>query len=314
MEKRIVKLLACLLLGATLLTSFGCNSNKNKDEETIPTQSYVVDGKEFFVIDEKAKKEWKEPIAKLLANVRVPYGGKDGIDEYKASVDSKAPVVPQNYKCGLLDVTRDGIPELLVHPFGYFGSSGTETYYAYNFYSGQKIGEINSSSNGSWCFYYDTQSNKIELYGQYWLRDGAFGEDFFLRKLQYFDIDMEFYIHKCLHARYDLWVNIGFEEGTDMSEFIARIKYQKPPTNPLYDDAEIGECEEITYYIGDKKVSFDEYYAECDEFVTNKIKIPQTELIMIDWDDVSDDDDDYVTKGKKMAEALINTEQKFIVP
>ena len=34
----------------------------------------------------------------------------------------------------------------------------------------------------------------------------------------------------------------------------------------------------------------------------------------VDWDDVAENEDDYITKGKKMAEALINTKQKFIVP
>ena len=304
MKKRIIKCVSALLFGAILLTSAGCNSNKNNDEEPITTQSYVVDGKEFFVIDEKVKKEWKEPLAKLLANVRVPYGGKEGIDGYKASVDSKAPVLPQNYRCGLLDVTQDGIPELLVHPFGYFGSSGTETYYAYNFYSGQKLGEINSSSNGSWCFYYDTQSNKIELYGQYWLRQGAGREDFYAKKLWYFDSNMEIYVNDYLQATYEM----PTYDEQDVT------LYSKPQANPLYDDSDIGNCNKIIYYVGDKEVAFDEYYAECDEFVTNKIKIPQTELIMIDWDDVAENEDDYIIKGKKMAEALINTEQKFIVP
>ena len=304
MKKRIIKCVSALLLGAVLLTSFGCNSNKNNDEEPIATQSYVVDGKEFSVIDEKAKKEWKEPLAKLLANVRVPYGGKEGIDGYKASVDSKAPVLPQNYRCGLLDVTQDGIPELLVHPFGFFGSSGTETYYAYNFYSGQKLGEISSSTNGSWCFYYDTQSNKIELYGQYWLRQGVGREDFFTKIARYSDGTMETYVNDYLQATYEILV---YDEQDTLPYFM-------PQANPLYDDSDIGKCSEIIYYIGDEKVTFDEYYAECDKFVTNKIMLPETELILIDWDDVSEDEDDYITKGKKMVEALISTEQKFIVP
>ena len=318
MKKIFIKLASVILLGATLFTSVGCVSDQNKteDEEPIATQSYVVEGKEFFFIDDEVKKEWEEPLAKLLANVRVPYGGKEGIDGYKASVDSKMPVIPQNYRCGLLDVTEDGIPELLVLPFGYNGSSGMESYYAYNIYSGQKIGEISGSPNASWCFYYDKQNDRIELYGQYWLRDGAFGEDFFLKGLNYFDMEMECYMDEWLHARYDLsrYVGADADSNDDLSEFTDKIKYSKPPTNPLYDDSKIGECMEITYYINDKVVTFDEYYAECDEFVTSKIKIPQTEFIMIDWDDVSDDDDDYVTKGKKMAKALINTEQKFIVP
>lgn len=304
MKKRIIKCVSALLFGAVLLTIFGCNSNKNNDEEPIATQSYVVDGKEFFVIDEKAKKEWKEPLAKLLANVRVPYGGKEGIDGYKASVDSKAPVLPQNYRCGLLDVTQDGIPELLVHPFGFFGSSGTETYYAYNFYSGQKLGEISSSTNGSWCFYYDTQSNKIELYGRYWLRQGVGREDFFTKIARYSDGTMETYVNDYLQATYEILV---YDEQDTLPYFM-------PQANPLYDDSDIGKCSEIIYYIGDEKVTFDEYYAECDKFVTNKIMLPETELILIDWDDVSEDEDDYITKGKKMAEALISTNQKFIVP
>lgn len=34
---------------------------------------------------------------------------------------------------------------------------------------------------------------------------------------------------------------------------------------------------------------------------------------MIDWDDVADDEDDVLTKAQKMAEALVASEQEFII-
>ena len=56
----------------------------------------------------------------------------------------------------------------------------------------------------------------------------------------------------------------------------------------------------------------DDYYEEYDWFIQNCIRIPETELILIDWDDVTEDGDDYVTKGEKMAQALITSSQMFI--
>ena len=56
----------------------------------------------------------------------------------------------------------------------------------------------------------------------------------------------------------------------------------------------------------------DDYYAEYNCFVTKYIRIPETELVLFSWDEVSNDEDDYITKGEKMAEALITSKQKFI--
>ena len=67
-----------------------------------------------------------------------------------------------------------------------------------------------------------------------------------------------------------------------------------------------------TYGVNNQAVYLDDYYAEYDWFVQNCIRIPETELLLFSWDDVSDDEDDYITKGEKMAHALISSSQQFI--
>lgn len=155
----MIRLVSVLLAGFILLSIVGCSSKNDNTSNTENNQNVessdadcIINGRKFYFVDDETKKEWKEPLAKLLSNVLVPYGEHGDILGYEATIDSKAPVIPQCYECGLLDITMDGVPELLVHPSGYFGSSGTATYFVYNIYSGQKLGEIDGGNGQSWCF------------------------------------------------------------------------------------------------------------------------------------------------------------------
>ena len=60
--------------------------------------------------------------------------------------------------------------------------------------------------------------------------------------------------------------------------------------------------------------SIEEYFAAQDDFLTNYVRITETGMILIDWDDVTDKEDDVLSKAEKMAEALLSTDQKFIQP
>ena len=84
------------------------------------TAKYIIKGKEIVFVDDELKKEWKEPLAKLLSNVLVPYGEHGEIMGYEAAVDPNAPTIPGSLECGLLDITRDGIPGLSVWIFWFF--------------------------------------------------------------------------------------------------------------------------------------------------------------------------------------------------
>ena len=69
------------------------------------------------------------------------------------------------------------------------------------------------------------------------------------------------------------------------------------------------------YGIYDKEVYIDDYFDEYDRFTNNFTRIPETELIILGWEDVAGDldEEDYVGRAARMARALVNTEQKFVI-
>ena len=278
-------LMLCLVLGTV-----GCVREAPGSEPGTGTQSCVVNGREIAFVDDAAKQAWQEPLERLLSNVLVAYGENGDILGYEASVDPHAPSIPQCYRCGLFDVTRDGVPELLVHPFGYFGSSGSVTYFVYDFYSGQKLGEISGGISQSWCVYYDIVEEKADIYGQFWIRIGWSWRERYVKTL-YFDEA----IRECGDVQYLRSTHDITAEEVEGEENAMIERY--PATN---------------YYMYQSEVGLDEYYQAYDTFLQTCIRIPETELILFDWGDVSDDADDYPTKGKKMAAALIASAQEYV--
>ena len=307
MKKQRIKLIALILLSMVILSFVGCTQKENDidSDSDINARASVpnckINGREFYFVSDEAKQEWKEPLAKLLSNVLIPYGEHGEILGYEATIDPKVPVIPQCYECGLLDITMDGVPELLVHPFGYFGSSGTATYFVYNIYSGQKLGEIDGGNGQSWCLYYNTEYDSVDLIGQYWLRGGWAWRDRYITEVYYDESIME-----CFEAQQFRTSHEITGEQTDIVD--------EDPDDMFYTATWVESYPSTTYYVNRQEVYLDDYYAEYNHFVKTCIRIPETELILISWDDVSDDEDDYTTKGAKMAEALVTSEQEFILP
>ena len=306
MKKCMIKLFAVLLSAYVLLTVGGCGSGgsmSHDDGVQIDEASEadcIIGGREFCFVSDEAKQEWKEPLAKLLSNVLIPYGENGDIMGYKATADPHAPAIPQCYRCGLLDVTMDGVPELLVHPFGYFGSSGTETYFVYNIYSGQKLGEIDGGNGQSWCVYYDTENDDLDLVGQYWLRGGWAWRDRYITKVFYDESTMECSEVQHFHTSHEI-----AGEKTDIVD--------QDPDDMFYTATWVESYPSTTYYVHGKEVYLDDYYAEYGHFIKTCIRIPETELLMFGWDQVAEGEEDYAVKGAKMAEALITSEQEFVL-
>ncbi len=300
MRKICQRVLAAGLLVSSCLAFGGC---RGEPETTAPvgcTADLIVNGNPVLFVEESQKQTWEEPLAKLLANVEVPYGEKGEILG-EEPIDPDSPSVPMNYCCGLLDVNLDGVPELLVHPFGYFGSSGCATYYAYDIHTGQKIGEIDDGcGEDTWCVYYDIQEERFRLVGQYWLRGGWSARDRYLSFLTYYAELGEYGNDIYLHTFHHIDANQEILEDPD-------------PTDSYY----VATWEEIysntSYFVDGEMVYLDDYYDAYDRFVADHIRIPETTLQLIRWDDVSEDEDSYEEKAKKMAKALISTDQKFLV-
>lgn len=248
-----LKIISLLLACTALLTLLGC---KKSDDHCI------INGETLYFVTEEEKSEWKDPVAELI--------GKEAD-------------ISEGYGCGLFDVTGDGTPELLAHPRGYYGSSGTVTYFIYDISDGRYIGEINSGNDGSLCVYYNTQTESTSLVGQYWLRYGWDQRERFLSMIEYDPSTSEYTETVCLRTFHEI----------SMSQ-----------SGEVYPSTE--------YYVHGQKVTLDEYYSEYTKFEMNFVRIPETELCFVRWDDITDEEDDDFVKAEKMAEALVSSAQKFL--
>ena len=77
MKKLRIKLIALLLLSSVILSFVGCTQKENgmDRDSNINTNTSVpnckINGREFYFVSDEAKREWKEPLAKLLSNVLI---------------------------------------------------------------------------------------------------------------------------------------------------------------------------------------------------------------------------------------------------
>lgn len=292
MEK-FCKIISLVLLSTIVFSCFIYTVDDVKDKDTYSlSEDCIINGRKITFIDHSDKTDWIEPLAKLLANQSLPYGEHGELIGYKVTIDPDAPSIPPCYACGLFDITMDGVPELLVHPLGYFGSSGTSTYFIYDIYTGDMIGEINGGNAESWCVYYDTNADDCIIVGQYWLRYGWPERNRYLLTVEY---DQE--INKYCELEYLRSNHMIEAEKVSENEETEYWEEYYPDTS---------------YYIYGKETSLDSYCEELDRFTASCVRIAETELIMIGWGSVTGENDDYVTKGRKMANALISSDQELI--
>ena len=287
MKKAVKKILTAALLMGVCITGAGCR--RETHESNGP--DCIINQKNIDFLETEQKQAWEKPLAKLLSNVLIPYGEGGEILGEKP-VDPDSPAIPMSYACGLMDVNTDGIPELLIHPYGYFGSSGCVTYFAYDIYTGEKMGTIDSGNSESLCVYYQTETDEFLLISQYWLRGGWSARSRYVDK-------------------------IGFRsDGSDNSGYVNTPYLQ---THHAIDalaetpDEWVEVYPETLYYVNAQKTDLDTYYAEYDGFIRNCNPISETSFQTIRWEEVCEDGDSYEEKGRKMAKALINTDQRFVV-
>ena len=254
----------------------------------------AIPGDGHRIADDSMKADWEQPLAKLLSNVLIPYGKGGEILGYTASLDDNAPAVPESYACGLLDVTADGVPELLIYPLGGGGSAGNALYFIYDIHTGEKIGSLDGGHDKSWCYYYDTETDECRLYGQFWWRMGWAGRDRYVQKLVYRDQERPYVSDIYLHTSHTIDAVQELDEDGNSS-------WEEVYSN-------------TNHYLNGKKVTMDDYYEEYDHFTTTCIRLPDTALVLFHWDDVAADDADYAEKGQKMAYALTHSEQVFLLP
>lgn len=301
--RKIYRMILIIVSSVIVITSSGCaNKQREKEDADYKVTGYcVINGKTMYFLADEEKERLREPLIKLLSNeTHEVYadtfrGEIIGYEPY----DPNEPTVPAGSACGLYDVTGDGMPELLIHPNGYYGSSGTVTYFAYDVFSGDYIGSIDGGMSESWCVYYFTETDELCSVGSYWRRGGWSERYRIMTFLKYEEDSNTCSEELYLYAHFSIdgeSINTGEvgADGTYVGKWVESYPYAR-------------------YSVRGVDVYLDDYYGEIDWFNINCVRIPETELQMISWWDVCSDDDRFV-RAEQMVDALLSTSQEFIVP
>lgn len=239
-------------------------------------------------ISEEEKQGWREPLVAFLSRLKEANWG-----ERSASVEDTL-YLERGYGVSLLDITMDGVPEVLIHLGG--GSSGNAFYYIYDLYTGEHLGSLDGGHDQDFCFYYDATSGKCRLLGQYWWRMG------WDTRMRYI---CEITPNRQENGNYDtIWMYEGcqFEMLPDETE--------KDGEDTA--EAWVEKCCN-TYELWGESVSFDDYYAEYDAFVENCSRLTQSGMQSVMWDAVEEEDDLLQEAlAEKMADALLQNGQQYI--
>ena len=264
------------------------------EENADTTDFCVINGRMINFVPEEELKKLEKPLAKLLANEWSMIGERSGDGNINCP-DPDSPSVPQSYSCALMDVSGDGVPELLVHPFGCFGSSGTASYEIYDVYSGEYLGIIDDGMGIPWCSYYNVKEDNYYLIGEYYLRGG-----WPYRHRRYVEL-----AHDSDEGYYD-------SSFASSSHDIDMIHHEEMDSGDIHYWEELYPNTE--YHTRDGSDSIDDYFWTIYDFDQNYIRIPETELKLIDWHEVCDDEDDLTVRAEKMARALVGGCQRIIMP
>ncbi len=280
--KRLKNLICVCLAVIELFVLIGCAKEKEIEEAPAPERDFCrIDGKDLYFLDTETLESLREPLIKLLSNrSEIVYPDEGGYEE--VIPDPSMPSISECYSCGLFDVTADGVPELLIHPWGYNGSSGMVDYFVYDIITGEKIEEI-STGFGSYCCYFDTERRAVAIVENSGAQGGYYMQYTYL-SVRIFDSAKRAYVR-------DLDISAAYE---------------------LDEPAENQNSAE--YFINNKPASWHDYNNLLDQVYMNYVRIPETELIMIGWGEVSDKEDDRFVSAQKMADALLSSEQKYIIP
>lgn len=292
--QRILKVILLLLASALCFVAVSCGQTLTPKEAV--AQDYDrIDGKNIYFIADEQKLEWEKSIAALLSNVRHPYYTDD--PEMKKG-GYKATAVSESVYCALYDITQDGVPELLLVPWGGGGSAGNAVYYVFDIMSGEEIGYVEAAFEETICVYYQREDCALRTVAQFQWRGGWSYRSRWILTIDY-DPDAK---------------EIGGELLFQTGHYIDGEIVDQAPTDEegIYSGTWVETYPDTRYKVDGEAVDLDSYYYEYDNFIRNWIRIPETALCLFSWSDVAEDEDDDVSRAIKMARALVTSKQKFI--
>lgn len=284
MKKNAVKLLSLALSLLCLCSLFsGCK----KDE----AQSYysIINGRNIYFVSDSEKERWRAYIETLVKNEEQPFVIGDEV-AYGAP-DPSLPSISHGISFGLFDVNLDGVPELFVDLGG--GSAGNAFYEIYDIYTGRLLGTLGGGAGGSWCVYLSADNGKYAIFGEYWLRAGFNCGSTHVSRLAYFEADGEYGSLSYLSSVYESVSAIG--DGAEHEYIYETDEY-------------------IDYYVNGESTDFETYANESEAFRTTYLRIPETHITMIHRRDVCEDGDTREAAAKKITDALLSANQRFVAP
>lgn len=289
--KKYKKLIFLCLAAIQLFGFVGCVKHENfadgekTDEasEEAPERDYSrIDGKDLYFLDSETLESLREPLIKLLANRKEEYH-EEGHDVQYLPPDPNSPSVECCYSVGLFDFTGDGIPELLAEPRGFSGSSGSTKYCVYDIKTGELIREFYTGW-GSICSYFDISRRAVAIVESSGTQMGHFEQHRYLYVEIYDSSTQEFVSDISVYAEYVINHAMGAKDN------------------------------EAYYFIDFNPVDWFEYYNVIDSFYMDYVRIPETELQMFHVWDIDDEYSDRFIRAEKLADLLLSSGQKFIIP
>lgn len=308
--------IAMILLAATCLFCGGCakgnfhgasdEASETETEAQAETERirYVYKTKylDFDFISEEEMAEWKDSLVSLLNNEKTPiYDADGGVVDYSVLYPDR-PCVENGYDVALFDLNTDGTPELLVNMGG--GTAGNAFYYVYDLISGEEIGNMDGGHDNEWCVYFNHETGAYESIGQFEWRSGAHGKHRF--------------VNRATVTRTMSWDTPYVDETSLLYAFYEIDAVAVDLTQEQKELGVAGAWKEIypgvEFKVNGNHAYIEDYFEAQDHFTKTYLRISETGLRLIDWDDVTDETDDVATKAEKMAEALLSTGQRFVRP
>ena len=147
------------------------------------------------------------------------------------------------------------------------------------------------SAGNAYYYVYDIMTG--ELLGSL---DGGFDKSW----CTYFNLDTGKYEISWLYAYYEI----------DAAELELTQEEIDAGIHSSWDEIYTG----VKFRVNGKESYIGAYFSGYDFFLENYIRIPETALLLVDWDDVCDYDEDQTNRAQKMTEALLSSRQQFINP